>query len=80
LATSTGVTVSTADPLCPSLVAVIVVVPGANVVMLPDVFTVATDAFDDNNVIVRPVSTSLAALRSVTRWWRRCSWYPVSAP
>jgi hypothetical protein len=66
LATGTGVTVSTVAPLCPSLVAVMVVVPGVSAVIAPLALTVATVEFDDVHAIARPVITSLLAVRSVT--------------
>jgi len=63
LATGTAVTVSTALPLWPSLVAVMVVVPAASVVATPLLFTVATAVFELLHVIVRPVRTVFDALR-----------------
>jgi hypothetical protein len=57
-ATGTGTTVTLALPLCPSLVAVTLVEPGATAVTRPvDGLTVATDAFPIDQVTVRPVST-----------------------
>ena len=63
LATGAAVTVSTALPICPSLVAVIVAVPTASVVTRPPLFTVATAVFELLQVTVRPASTLLDASR-----------------
>jgi len=52
-----AVTVSVAEPLCPSLVAVIVVVPGLTALTAPVPLTVATAALLDAHVTTRPVST-----------------------
>jgi hypothetical protein len=65
LATGACVTVSTAVPLRPSLLAVIVVVPGVIAAMPPEASTVAMAVFEDDQMIVRPVSASFDALRSV---------------
>jgi hypothetical protein len=57
LATGTGVTVTAAVPLTPSLVAVIVTEPGATPVTTPvPASTVATAVFDELHVTVRPPS------------------------
>ena len=53
----------TAPPLCPSLVAVIVAVPTANVVTRPALFTVATAVLALVHVTARPVSTLFDASR-----------------
>ena len=55
--TGTKVTVSSADPLWPSLVAVMVLVPAPTVVIAPVALTVATVVVDDCHVTVRPTST-----------------------
>jgi len=52
-ATGTFVTVIEEEPLCPSLVAVIVAEPAATAVTSPP-FTVATDAFELDQVTTRP--------------------------
>lgn len=57
-------TVTDAVPLRPSLVAVIVAVPGDAPVTTPLADTVATDAFDDVNSTTRPVSVLPAASRT----------------
>lgn len=54
-ATGTADTVTTAVPDLPSLVAVIVMLPGANAVTRPAADTVATDGFDDPQITERPV-------------------------
>src|SRR2546427_517574 len=56
-ATGTFATVTDADALFPSLVAVIVAVPAATPVARPFDDTVATDGFKLDHVIPRPVST-----------------------
>src|SRR5207302_66719 len=55
-ATGTGVTVTVAVPLCPSLVAVIVALPIVTPVTRPVVETLATAEALDAHVTVRPVS------------------------
>jgi len=65
-ATGASITVRVADPLFPSLVAVMVVVPGAEPVTTPDEFTVATIVFDDCHVTVRPLSVLPLASVNVT--------------
>ena len=57
LATGTAVTVTSAVPVLPSLVAVIVAAPMATAVMRPAEETVATLVLFDENVIGRPEST-----------------------
>jgi hypothetical protein len=59
LATGPGTdeTVSTTPSLCPSLVAVIVVLPTVSVVTSPLLFTVATAGLELLHLITRPVST-----------------------
>jgi hypothetical protein len=57
VATATGVTVTDELPVCPSLVAVIVAVPGVSVVTSPVELTVATAVLLDAHVTVRPLST-----------------------
>src|ERR1019366_2922712 len=67
--TGTGVKVSSAPPLCPSLVAVIVLVPTATAVMTPVALTVATVVLDDCHVTVRPCSTlPLASFSTAVAW------------
>jgi hypothetical protein len=62
VATGTGVTVTDAVPLCPSLVAVIVTgPPTATPVTSPVAETVATAVLLDIHVITRPMSTLLPA-------------------
>lgn len=53
-----AVTVRLADPLLPSLVAVIVAVPALTAVTTPLPVTVATFVFDDDQVTVRPASVA----------------------
>jgi hypothetical protein len=60
-ATGTGITVTVALPIFPSLVAVIVAVPGATAVTKPDEDTVATAEASELQTMVRPVSTLLPA-------------------
>jgi hypothetical protein len=55
LATGTCVTVTLADPLCPSLVAVTVVVPGPAPVTAPVAFTLAIPLFPLVQVMARPL-------------------------
>ncbi len=55
-ATGTGATVTTAVPGLPSLVAEIVAVPAAIAVTSPEPLTVARDASDVDQIVVRPVS------------------------
>jgi hypothetical protein len=64
VATGTGVTVSVAEALLPSLDAVIVVVPTANVVIAPSLLTAATLGDVDDQVIARPVSVAPRSSRS----------------
>ena len=61
LATGTCVTVTPAEPLMPSLVAVIVALPAATACTEPVLDTVATDVFELDHVMLRPVSTFPAA-------------------
>jgi len=66
-ATGTSVTLTVADPLFPSLVAVIVALPESTAVMRPvEGLTVATDVLFDDQEIARPVSTLPCASLSVT--------------
>jgi hypothetical protein len=58
-------TVTVLLPVLPSLVAVIVTVPAATPCTSPLEDTVAREAFDDDHVTVRPVSTLFDASRSV---------------
>ena len=60
-ATGTFATVTVAEALFPSLVAVIVAVPAATAVATPFDETAATDGFELDHVIARPVSTVPAA-------------------
>ena len=50
-------TVIVADPLCPSLLAVMLAVPALTAVTSPVPLTVATAALLDDQVMTRPVST-----------------------
>jgi hypothetical protein len=59
-------TVTVAVPCTPSTVAVIVVLPTATAVASPVVLTVATAAFDVDQVTVRPVRLAPAASRAET--------------
>src|SRR5206468_3231807 len=59
------VTVTTAVPDLPSLVARIVAVPALTAVTSPLEFTVATDAESDDQVIVRPLNVRPAESRRV---------------
>jgi len=59
------VTVTAADPLCPSLVAVIVALPTPCAVTNPVLFTVATAVLFVVQVIRRPVSGFPLASRGV---------------
>jgi len=61
LAAGTSVTVIVELPVCPSLVAVTIDVPGATAVTTPVDDTVATAGVPELHVIVRPVSTLPAA-------------------
>ena len=65
VATGTAVTVSTALPLCPSLVAVMVAVPVVSVVTRPLLFTVATAVLLLLHETARPASTLFDASRVV---------------
>jgi hypothetical protein len=65
VATGTGVTVTLAVPLLPSLVAVIVAEPAATPVTTPLDDTVAIPVLELDHVTVRPVSTLLFASRVV---------------
>jgi hypothetical protein len=58
-------TVSVADPVCPSEVARMLALPLATAVTVPLALTVATDVFELDQLIVRPVSTLLLASRRV---------------
>ena len=58
-------TVSTALPLLPSLVATTFAVPAASVLTPPEIDTVATLGTDDDHVTDRPVNTFPAASFSV---------------
>ena len=62
--TGTTVTVNRAKFVAPSLVAMMVAVPLANVVTNPLAFTVATAVFDYDQTTGRPVTTFLLASRS----------------
>src|SRR5690349_6781889 len=68
----TGVTVTVADALCPSLVAVIVAVPTPCAVTTPPALTLATAAALVAHVTTLPVSTFPAASRSVAVSWPAC--------
>ena len=59
------ITVSCAEPLLPSLVAVTVSAPGASAVTIPVLLTLATLVGVADQVVVRPVSTLPEASRSV---------------
>jgi hypothetical protein len=72
VATGTGVTVSVALPLFPSLVAVIVAVPGATELTTPALDTVATTVLSELQSIVRPVRTPPFASRVVAVAWVVC--------
>jgi hypothetical protein len=65
VATGTGVAVTLAVPLLPSLVAVIVAEPAATPVTTPLDDTVAMPVLELDHVTVRPVSTLLFASRVV---------------
>jgi len=60
-----AVTVTVAEPLCPSLVAVTVAVPALAPVTRPDALTVATAVLSLAQVTTRPVSGFPAAFRGV---------------
>jgi hypothetical protein len=60
-----AVTVTLAVPLFPSLVAVIVALPGATAVTVPFAATVATPSLLDAHATALPVSTLFAASRVV---------------
>jgi hypothetical protein len=64
-ATGTGMTVTDAPPVFPSLVALMLAVPAAKAVTMPTVETVATLGLSDVHTTARPVSTLLAASRVV---------------
>jgi len=64
LATGTGVTLNAAEPLRPSLVAVIDAEPTLSAVTTPLLDTVATDAFDVVHTIARPVNTKFNPSRN----------------
>src|SRR6266849_497916 len=66
------VTVTAADPLCPSLVAVIVALPTPCAVTNPVLFTVATAVLFVVQVIRRPVSGLPLASRGVAVSWPVC--------
>jgi hypothetical protein len=70
LATDGAATFTVTDPLCPSLVAVTVVVPEPVAVITPPDVTVATFVLALDQVIVRPVNTLPLASRvvAVTVW------------
>src|SRR6202165_5314006 len=57
VATGGTVTVTIADPLCPSLAAMMLAVPGATPATTPVADTVATPVLSDDQVIGRPVRT-----------------------
>jgi hypothetical protein len=63
VATGTGVTVSVALPLFPSLVAVIAAMPGAIELTTPPLDTVATEVLSETHSTVRPVSVPPFASR-----------------
>src|SRR6185312_10563331 len=66
-ATGTSVTVTVADPVFPSLVAIIVALPESTAVMRPVAgFTVATVVLPDDHVMARPLNTRFCASLSVT--------------
>src|SRR5439155_1205433 len=65
VATGTFDTVTTAVPLCPSLVAVIVAEPTAPAVTTPLPFTIATAPLLDCQVMTRPVNGFPLASRGV---------------
>jgi hypothetical protein len=64
--TGTGVTVIVLEPLLPSLVAVIVAVPGATAVTTPEAETVAATGLFDTHVTTRSVTTFPAESVTVT--------------
>ena len=65
VATGTGVIVTVAEPVMPSLVAVMLAVPAATALTTPvPAFTVATAVFELLHTITRPVSTLFAASRA----------------
>jgi len=64
-ATGTGATVTVDDPLCPSLVAVIVAVPAPTAVTKPVALTVATATLSLAHVTARSVSGFPTASRGV---------------
>jgi hypothetical protein len=66
VATGTVVTVSVAEPLCPSLVAVIWAEPAAIALTSPELETVATAVLLDAHVTVRPVRVAPVESFSVT--------------
>jgi hypothetical protein len=66
LAIGTAVTVSCALPDFPSLVAVIVAVPGETPVIPPVWDTVAMALFEVDHITVRPVRVFACASRNVT--------------
>jgi hypothetical protein len=68
-ATGTGVTVTVADPLCPSLVAVIVAAPALTAVTRPVILTVATAALSLAQVTTRSVSGFPLASRGIAVSW-----------
>src|SRR5690606_10555454 len=68
-ATGTGVTTNWAEPLLPSLVAVMVAVPGLTAVTSPDADTVATAALDELHCTVRPVSVLPPASLTAALGW-----------
>jgi hypothetical protein len=66
VATGTGITVTNDVPVCPSLVAVIVALPGDTAVTTPVAVMVATAVLFELHVTTRPVSTFPLASFSVT--------------
>lgn len=64
-ATDGALTVTLAVPLLPSLVARIVAEPTATAVTKPSLETVATDVFDDDQVMVRPPNAVPSESRGV---------------
>lgn len=66
VATGTGITVTNDVPVCPSLVAVIVAVPGDTAVTTPLALTVATKLLFELHATTRPVRTFPLASFSVT--------------
>jgi len=68
-ATGIGITLRSADPFFPSLVAVMLALPAAIAVTRPLVDTVATPVLSEDQVMLRPVNTTLLASRVVAVAW-----------